>query len=416
MRFRLMLSVSCLFLGVLPLRAELLETSVPPADGAKYKSADFRVWLPDGVKTIRGVIVRQHGCGRNGIGQAEDVQWQALAKKWDCALLGTHFVQDKECADWFDPANGSEKAFFTAIKTFAAKSGHAELAEAPWAIWGHSGGALWAMHMANRHPRRVIGVFARSQALTFAEPDALHIPVIFNYGAREMKGRFEKVHLNTAEVLAKYRPQGALWAASIDPKAEHDCRFSRQLAAPFFDAVLEQRLPPVGQARLRPVDTAKAWLANPDTLEIAPLEKYAGDKAKAAWLINESVARAWQEFAKTGEVADKTPPAAPSKASAVRTGDVVKLDWSAEADLRSGIRFFHVYRDGAKIATVGSPVTKANPKGHYQIANYGDEPEPRPSPMLHVDKSPTPNAVYAITVENHAGLESARAAVMTKSP
>src|SRR4051812_5985355 len=100
-------------------RAEIFEVAVPPEKGEKYKSADFRLWVPDGVKQLRGVIVRQHGCGRNGITHADDVQWQALAKKWNCALLGTYFQHDKECRDWFDPAQGSERAFLKALKIFA---------------------------------------------------------------------------------------------------------------------------------------------------------------------------------------------------------------------------------------------------------------------------------------------------------
>src|SRR5438552_2841778 len=69
------------------LRAGTFEVSLPPKEGEQYKSADFRLWLPEGAKTIRAVIVRQHGCGRNGIDHADDLQWQALAAKHDAALL-----------------------------------------------------------------------------------------------------------------------------------------------------------------------------------------------------------------------------------------------------------------------------------------------------------------------------------------
>jgi hypothetical protein len=49
----------------------------------------YTLWIPDGVKTIRGVIVHQHGAGTTaseaGATAAYDLHWQALAKKWDCA-------------------------------------------------------------------------------------------------------------------------------------------------------------------------------------------------------------------------------------------------------------------------------------------------------------------------------------------
>ena len=52
---------------------------------------NYTIWIPPGVKTLRGVIVHQHGCGegscKSGLTGAYDLHWQALAKKHDCALL-----------------------------------------------------------------------------------------------------------------------------------------------------------------------------------------------------------------------------------------------------------------------------------------------------------------------------------------
>lgn len=411
---RRLIGASVLLVSVLlsaSARAAEYETSVPPADGAKYKSAEFRLWLPDGVKHIRGVLVRQHGCGRKGLDHADDVQWRALAKKWDLALLGSHFQQNKDCSDWWEPGNGSERAFLAALQIFAAKSGHPELTRVPWAIWGHSGGALWAMSMAHRHPDRVLAVFARSQALTNVDARALQIPTVLNYGVREKQGRFVKVHENSSAALAKYRPQGALWAVAVDPKSEHDTRLSRHFAIPFFDAVFAQRLPAPGTQTIRPMDADRAWLGDPETLAIAPAGQYQGDRARAAWLSDEPTARAWQEYVKTGEVTDKTPPPAPTAARAVLVGGMVQLRWSADADLQSGLKEFRVYRDGKRVGTVGGTVTKANPKGHYQTWNYGDEPEPRPAAPRFDDPAGAAASVYEITAVNHAGLESAKTRV-----
>src|SRR3977135_3380785 len=61
----------------------------------------YTLWIPDGVKTLRGIIVHQHGAGRTasreGATAAHDLHWQALAKKWDCALLGPsyHVLNDQ---------------------------------------------------------------------------------------------------------------------------------------------------------------------------------------------------------------------------------------------------------------------------------------------------------------------------------
>ncbi len=76
------------------------------ADGTKYSvsypasdkpgelifPATYNLWLPEGVKTVRGIIVHQHGCGtgsnKGAVTAADDLHWQALARKWDCALVG----------------------------------------------------------------------------------------------------------------------------------------------------------------------------------------------------------------------------------------------------------------------------------------------------------------------------------------
>jgi hypothetical protein len=58
---------------------------------------NYTIWIPKGVKTLRGVIVHQHGCGegscKSGLTGAYDLHWQALARKHDCALLAPSYEQ-----------------------------------------------------------------------------------------------------------------------------------------------------------------------------------------------------------------------------------------------------------------------------------------------------------------------------------
>jgi type 1 glutamine amidotransferase len=387
--------------------AATFEVSVPPRDGEKYKSADFRIWLPDGVKTVRAVIVRQHGCGRNGIDHADDLQWQALAAKHDAALLGSYLVPGKECKDWNDPANGSERAFLEALKAFAARSGHPELATAPWAIWGHSGGALWACHMTNRHPARVVAVWARSHALTEYVPAALAVPVVFNYGEREKTGRFEAIHKNSQAAFDLHRKNGALWALAIDPKSEHDCRNSRQLAIPFFDAVLAARLPRDGND-LKPLAQNKGWTGDNASFRVSGPEVSDRQPDKESWLIDGDFAKKWAEYVKTGEVKDTTPPAAPRLAVSGYGRENSLLTWTVAADLDSGLKQFVVYKNGQKLAEVGGEKTKGNPNGFVQVGNYGDEPEPRTPVFVYSDPTGKPGDRYEVSAVNHAGLESPR--------
>ncbi len=409
-----MTRIACAFALLLacPAFAATFDVSQPPKDGEKYKSADFRLWVPDGVTTVRAVIVRQHGCGRKGIDHADDLQWQALAAKYDVALLGTHFQQAKECKDWFDPAGGSERAFFDALAHFAKESKHPELVAAPWAIWGHSGGSLWACHMTNRHPERVVAVWGRSQALTDYGEKALGVPVVFNYGTGEKAGQFASVHKNSQEAFAKYRPKGALWAVAIDPKSSHDCRNSRALAVLFFDKMLTARLPKDG-VKLKSLADGPFWRGESDTLAVLSPEVSRGNPLADSWLIDEPFAKAWQEYCKTGDVTDATPPPVPTGATATAGDKGVSLTWAAVADIESGLKQFVIRKNGAKVGTAGGEKVKGNPNGFVQVWNYGDEPEPKATAFAFADPDGKAGDQYTLTAVNHAGLESKPSAPAT---
>ena len=126
------------------------EVGYPPSaePGQLHLGVTYTLWVPDGAKKLRGVVVHQHGCGsgacQGGATAAYDLHWQALAQKWDCALLGPSYQQDdkQNCRLWCDPRNGSHTTFLRALGELAAKSGHAELDTVPWCLWGHSGGAF----------------------------------------------------------------------------------------------------------------------------------------------------------------------------------------------------------------------------------------------------------------------------------
>src|SRR5437879_9417448 len=75
----------------------------------------YTLWIPDNIKTVRAVIVHQHGASipaaQAGATSAYDLHWQALAKKWNCVLLGPSYHVLNDAIDltpggaelWFDP-------------------------------------------------------------------------------------------------------------------------------------------------------------------------------------------------------------------------------------------------------------------------------------------------------------------------
>ena len=159
------------FVGAIDGAGQYLKVDYPASTDTNglQVAVTYTLWIPDGVSRLRGIIVHQHGAGttasKEGSTAVYDLHWQALATKWDCALLGPSYHVLNEKIDlspggselWFDPRHGSEKTFLKALDEFALKSGHPEIKTVPWALWGHSGGGIWVNVMSMLYPDRVIG-------------------------------------------------------------------------------------------------------------------------------------------------------------------------------------------------------------------------------------------------------------------
>ncbi len=413
-------------LGAAAALGAYFQVEYPPSDvaGALKFGVSYTVWFPDNVRVLRGVIVHQHGCGgpacEAGATAAYDLHWQALARKWDCALLGPSYHQTDadDCAFWCDPKNGSAQKFLQALNDLADRSGHPELARVPWCLWGHSGGGYWAGEMHLRYPERVIAVWQRSGAARFfreKDPSSIpaavfQVPVVCNPGVKEKTDRFAKIYEGMLEMFREYRSHGAPICFAPDPRTSHECGDSRYLAIPFFDACLGMRLPPKTDpfGQLRPLDEKRGWLAPLLGDKPQPASQYYGVVNEAVWLPNERVARAWAEYVRTGSVSDATPPPAPFDAHTKRSTDgAVIVTWAAEADFESGLAGFIVLRDKTELGRL-----PAKPVGHFgrllfQTMSYHDTPEKPLPEMRFVEASaPVGKHRYEVIAVNSVGLKS----------
>jgi uncharacterized protein (TIGR03067 family) len=401
-----------------PTAGRYLEVVYPPSDkkGELQFGVTYTLWIPPDVKTIRGVIVHQHGCGAGacigGATAAYDLHWQALAKKWHCALLGPSYHQEdkQNCRLWCDPRNGSETTFLKALDEFATESGHAELKSAPWCVWGHSGGGFWASLMQTMHPERIVAIWFRSGTAFSAwekgeipRPEipaaAYQIPIVLNPGAKEKDDRrFAGAWTGSMNMFKAYRAKGAPAAFAPDPRTAHECGDARYLAIPFFDACLELRLPKSG-GKLKPIDLAGGKVVNPD------LE----DSGYASWLPNQKTVAAFLEYCKTGAVADATRPLPPRDVKLKRLENgTVELTWDADADFESGLRGFIVQRDGKELAKLPEKGIGRFGRALFQTMSYHDTPELPLPEMRFLDKTAAPGANhdYQVIAVNGVGLKS----------
>jgi len=418
----LILWMSCAPDAGYALEDNIFEFRMEPGPDDLFAKAEFRIWIPEGVEKLRGIIVHQHGCGRNGMLMPWDHHWRALARKWDCALMGTHFQQADSCESWDNPLNGRDRAFHDALDSLAELCGHPELATVPWALWGHSSGAFWVSHMLQLHPERIIAVVARSGGFHINNPASFRVPVLFNYG----KG--ERPRLNGLTYYPKGREKNAPWLIAPDPVTGHECGNSRLLAIPFFNVCFNLRLPSGEKEPLRIIDMEDSWLGDPDSFEIAENHGLEGNSLDWVWLPDGDFARSWQEFVKTGLVRDTTPPEPPFNLSYEVLGKrTVRITWEAEADLESGIKQFYLYRNGKRIKKyVG--INDDYVKKNFQYGNYGDEPGPEalyenvddwiPTKMEFMDYRLRPDSTYTyrIRMENWSGLQSEFSESLVISP
>ena len=400
------------------------------APGELAFPVSYTVWVPPGVKTLRGLIVHQHGCGegscKSGQTGAFDLHWQALARKHGCALMAPSYEQPEKanCQLWCDPRNGSDAAFQKSLTELGAKSGHPELASVPWALWGHSGGGHWAGGMVLLHPDRIAAAWLRSgvppvkaaegKPAPYTIPEAaLKVPVMCNLGTKEgvtvKEGRFAGVWPGVEIFFHEMRAKGALIGVAVDPLTAHECGNQRYLAIPWLDACLTARLPekngdplksmPVSDAQIAPLYTGE-----PEIVAPVPASKYTGALETSVWLPNEAIAWAWAQYVKDSAVADTTPPPPPTHLQV--TGN--ELTWEAEADLESGLAGFIIERDGQFLAKV--PAEGKNPFGRviFQNLQYSDTPTQPLVQMRFTDTTAEAGKKYQYRViaVNTVGLKS----------
>ncbi len=406
------------------------EASAEP--GELIYPVNYTVWIPKDVKSLRGVIVHQHGCGegscKSGLTGVYDLHWQSLAKKHRCALLAPAYEQPEnaECQLWCDPRNGSSAAFQRCLVDLGEKSGHSELAAVPWALWGHSGGGHWAGGMVMLHPERVAAAWLRSGVPLFeVNPDrptikpytlseaALGVPLMCNLGTKEgvtvNDGRFASVWPANEAFFDTVRGKGGLIGVAVDPLTAHECGNQRYLAIPWFDACLSIRLPTNPTASLTAISSNDGWLAPMNVGEanvVAPLlaSEFQGAIEKSVWLPNEAIASAWTQYVRDTVVSDSTHPATPTNLCVNNN----VLTWDAEADLESGLASFIIERDGSFLATVAEQ--SKNPFGRpiFQGLQYSDTPSQPLVTLQFADMNPVVGQVhqYRVIAVNTAGLKS----------
>lgn len=277
-----------------PFGGTTLEGMIPP--GNNFDKAEFRLWYPDNVSTLRGIVLLMPGSNGDGRAMAQDTVWQAFATKHKLALVACRFTdkphEQNFIEDYIKVSDGSGTALLTAINDFAQKSKHSELSTAPMLLWGMSAGGQFNYEFVAWKPDRVIAFVVNKGGIYYSAllPRAARsVPGVLFVGGKDLEFRTNTI----VGLFAVNRRAGALWALSEEPGANHIIGRSRDLALPFYEDVMAARLP-ASPGPLKPMPEKPAFLGDFKTKSFAPIGEGAAPGFPTAWLPTERVARAWQ--------------------------------------------------------------------------------------------------------------------------
>lgn len=275
--------------------AVVLDEAVPP--GANYDKAEFRLWLPPDVGTVRAIAVLVPGSNGDGRPQVDDAVWQAFAAKHRLALVGCRFT-DKPHEQGFiehyvNVSQGSGQALIDALGAFAEKSRHPELARVPFLMWGMSAGGQFNYEFTAWKPDRVAAFVVNKGGIYYSalvSQAARQVPGLLFVGAKDLEFRTNTI----AGLFAVNRRGGALWALTEEPNAGHVVGRSRDLALLFYEDLLPLRLPAAEGGALQPIANKAGFLGDLKARTFQAMPEAGAPNHPTAWLPTERVARAWQ--------------------------------------------------------------------------------------------------------------------------
>lgn len=208
--------------------------NLPP----NIQTANFRVWVPDLSRKIRGFICLVPGTNADGRGMAGEVDWQNLATELQFGIIACFFQDvNNASANYCIADNGSGAALLEALDAFADYSGHPEAKTALMVLWGHSAGGQFNFNFACWKPSRVLTFVVNKGAYYYRRtvPRATQkIPALFFLGQRDTQMRID----NITRVFEKYKERGANWQLCKEIAASHDVGKSQQLSIEFFKTVV----------------------------------------------------------------------------------------------------------------------------------------------------------------------------------
>ncbi len=276
----------------------------------KREDVRFDLWVPEGVGTVRGVVVMTgHGSGEALFKHAG---LRAIARELHLGLF--KFVGNPMQRGFWPRSFLAER-----LRDFGAKAKHLELANAPLFLYGHSNGTGFSAIFPATEGARVWAWVSMRPGTTFQvyQPGAARVPGMIIFGESDDFFARPSREQNMGVVEAMRKKHGALWHFAVEPKTGHGPgEKTWPLVFSFLRHSFAARVPADADASKGPVKLnalsaesghlGRNWNAAKggyQTLETAPFESFRGDKSTASWLLNAPFAADWQAFQRDGQLA-----------------------------------------------------------------------------------------------------------------
>jgi hypothetical protein len=267
------------------------------------------LWLPDGVTTVKGIVVISgHGTGQTLFRRAD---LRALAKELHLGLF--KFVGNPMQRGFWP-----QTLLFDHLKTFGEATDHPELEHAPLFLYGHSNGTGFSAVFPAYQPHRVWAWVSMRPGITFQvyQPAAAQVPGLVIFGEDDLFLARPSVAENLAVVPALRKNHGAAWNFAVEPgTGHHPGEKTWPLVFSFLRHTFTARVPTDAEVNSGPVQLRLLPLENGhlgqnwdgtkggyQDLPTAPFADFPGDKTTASWLLNAAYATDWRAFQRKGEV------------------------------------------------------------------------------------------------------------------
>jgi poly(3-hydroxybutyrate) depolymerase len=270
------------------------DATQPP--GNNFDQAQFRLWVPEGLQSVRAILVLVPGSNGDGRDQVDTPLWQSLAEEQGLALIGL-YMTDKMHEDMFiehyvDVSNGSGDAFLQAIDQLGEMSGHPEVGRAPLLLWGMSAGGEFNYEFALWRPDRVAGFVVNKGGIYYsalATRAARNVPGLFFVGGEDMAFRNDIIR----GIFSINRRAHALWSLVEQAGVGHQVAGSDIIAAAFYRDVLKKRLS--DSASLKPLNVEDGFFCDPASGSCVPVIEADTPGEPVSWLPTARMAAVWQE-------------------------------------------------------------------------------------------------------------------------